>query len=257
MNKPVISEGGFLIASPSWMRARTAFTHEYFEDVNYVVCKSQAEGYRERGLNVWECPDSAQGNLCRVRNWILDNTKIKNVLIIDDDFSALGFYDGHIKLKFSSAEAIEVIESYFDLANQLGVKFWGVNCSSDKGVYSEHKPFSFNNYIGGPFQAFINCPLRYDEALPLKEDYDMTLQVMNRYRKALRVNHLHYMVKQHTNKGGCASYRTVKKEQEQFKLLEKKWGSKIVRTDSRDRKGQVKETLYDINPIIKIPIAGI
>jgi hypothetical protein len=84
----------------------------------------------------------------------------------------------------------------------------------------------------------------------LKEDYDLSLQVLNKYRKTLRFNAYHYLVKQHTNIGGCANYRTLAKEKEQLKLLQIKWGSKIVR---EDKSGQG----YDINPIIKTPIKGV
>ncbi len=51
--------------------------------------------------------------------------------------------------------------------------------------------------------------------------------------------------------GGCADYRTIQKEKEQFDLLQKKWGSKIVKRDNGSK------TNYDINPIIKVPINGV
>ena len=99
--------------------------------------------------------------------------------------------------------------------------------------------------------------LRYDETLPLKEDYDMVLQTMNKYRRALRSNFLNFNFAQHTNIGGCATYRTVEREKAQFELLRKKWGSRIVRTDTGESKQKVKKQGYDINPIIKIPIKGV
>ena len=67
-----------------------------------------------------------------------------------------------------------------------------------------------------------------------------------------------YVCKQHTNPGGCASYRTIQREQEQFDLLEKKWGSKIVRRDTGNAAVTRKKNQgYDINPIIKVPIGGV
>ena len=254
---PTTKTEGLTIAAPSWKRATSCFSHEYLPDLQYVVCTDQADGYRERGLPVWECPDSAQGNLCRVRNWIMDNCPTKWLLLIDDDLSALGRFNGHKRKRMSTDEAMDAILAGFELAEEFGVKFWGVNCLPDKGAYREYTPFSLNNYIGGPFQAFIDMDLRYDESLPLKEDYDLTLQVMNKYRKALRINYLHYEVKQATNTGGCASYRTITREKEQFDLLQKKWGHDIVRRDSGSPKNRKREQTYDINPIIKIPIRGV
>ena len=250
---------GLTIAAPSWKRANSAFTHKYFSNVQYVVCKSQADDYRSNDLPVWECPDSVQGNLCRVRNWILDNCPTKWLLIVDDDLSALGRWNGNQQKKLNEDEATEAVELGFLLAEQCKTPFWGVNCIPDKGAYREYTPFSFNNYIGGPFQAFLadQCKLRYDEELPLKEDYDLTLQAANEYRKVLRINFLFYFVKQHTNKGGCADYRTIQSEKDQFDALQKKWGGKIVKRDNGSKAGADKQASYDINPIIKVPIAGV
>ena len=130
-------------------------SHEYFKDTQYVVASSQADGDRKTGVNVWECPDSAQGNLCRVTNWIIDNCPTKWLIITDDDLSWIGRYNGNKHKKLSEQEAIEQIENSFLLAEELGVPFWGMNCIPDKGAYREYTPFSFNNYIGGPFQGFI------------------------------------------------------------------------------------------------------
>ena len=135
---------------------------------------------------------------------------------------------------------------------------WGVNIIQDKGAFREYTPFSLTNVILGPFGGFSNPICRYDENLPLKEDYDLSLQMINKYRKILRINHVHYICDQHTNVGGCAEYRTIDEEKDQFELLEKKWGKDIVRRDkgnsNTERKRQVT---YDINPIIKIPIGGV
>lgn len=246
------------IASPSWKRADTCSSHQYLPELRYVVCASQAEGYRANGLPVWECPDSAQGNVSRVRNWILDNSPTKNTLILDDDFYYLGRWNGNGHAKMSTDDAMEFIEQGFSLADQFGVKFWGVNIIQDKGAYREYTPFALNSVVLGPFGGFIDPDCRYDEGLPLKEDYDMSLQMLNKHRKILRVNFAHYVCKQHTNKGGCADYRTVEFEQDQFEALRRKWGGKIVRRDSGNSKtNRKKQAAYDINPIIRIPIGGV
>jgi hypothetical protein len=65
---------------------------------------------------------------------------------------------------------------------------------------------------------------RYDENLPLKEDYDMTLQQLNLERVVLRVNAYHYICKQSENVGGCAAYRNRDREEAQLKALQAKWG---------------------------------
>ena len=85
--------------------------------------------------------------------------------------------------------------------------------------------------------------LRYDENIPLKEDYDFWLQSIRKYRKTLRFQSYHYMV-DHINKtGGVVSYRTKQREEEQNKLLQKKWGSRVVKYD----------ITKSINPRVHIP----
>lgn len=110
--------------------------------------------------------------------------------------------------------------------------------------------------LSGSFMGFVDCDCKFDEGLPLKEDLDISLQVMNKYRKLLRINFVHLVKKDNRNLGGCADYRTIEREKEQFELLLKKWGSKIVRRDDGVKKGG-REKMYDINPIINVPIKGI
>ena len=244
----------FKIFCPSYRRADKVLTHKYIDSVVYVVAESEAEKYISAGLNVWVVPDSAQGNLCRVRNYILDHADVRKILILDDDLRSIHRWVDRKGKRLKGSEAVEMIESGFNIADEMGVKFWGLNCNDDKGAYREYTPFSFSAYIGGPFQAHIENPCRYDERLPLKEDYDMTLQVLNRFRKILRFNFLYYVCDQHGLPGGCATYRTLSREKKQFELLEKKWGPEIVKRDSGATKKMYakRKNRYDINPIIKI-----
>ena len=117
--------------------------------------------------------------------------------------------------------------------------------------------FGCNSYISGSFSGFIDPVLRYDENLPLKEDYDMTIQQCNKYRRVLRLNMFHMIKNDHGNKGGCANYRTLEREKEQYELLLGKWGSKIVRRDKGSKSDGKKKASYDINPIINVPIGGV
>jgi hypothetical protein len=247
------------IYAPTYKRPKDIFTHKYFKNIKYVVSESEIEEYKKYSpdCNYWVCPDSAQGNLCRVRNWIMENSKTNKYLITDDDFSTMGMFIGEKKIKLSGMEAEEFIENAFQMAEDMGIKFWGVNCIGDPAAYKQYSPFSLKGYIGGPFQAHLNNDLRYDEKLPLKEDYDMTLQVLNKYRRLLRFNWYFYENKQHKNPGGCATYRSIDREIEQMKTLQKKWGSKIVKNDKNLWREMKKKKTIDINPIIRVPIKGI
>ena len=180
--------------------------------------------------NIISVPDGIQGNLCRIRNYILDE-EFKNgydvVLIIDDDMKGVYRFYGEKKYPYNKClvkadEFMDFLEKYSILCDEFGFKFWGLNCNQDALSYRQYTPFSTVSYIGGPFQCFLKNPLRYDEKLPLKEDYDMTLQQCNRYRGCLRLNMYHYNCKQSKQAGGCATYRNYEREREQLELLQKK-----------------------------------
>jgi hypothetical protein len=240
--------------APSYKRPEKSKTQKLFPFVKIVVKESEADEYIKNGNDVLICPDSAQGNLCRVRNWILDN-QLKNfdaVVLLDDDYNKIIRWDTQKQITLNSDQLQEVCEEIAILCNDFGFKFFGLNCVTDKGAYREHTPFATNSYIGGPFQGFLkDCELRYDENLNLKEDYDMTLQNLHKYKGCLRVNFLSYDVKQAKQAGGCAAQRNSKEEQRQFELLQKKWGNKIIQKDNSSKRS------FDFNPIMKSPIKGV
>ena len=255
------------VCCPSYKRPKVE-TLDYLPFVRVYVDNKEYDEYvnsNPKSADIVSCPNGIQGNLCRVRNYILDEEfkrGVDVVLIIDDDMRGLYYWENKTKHLVKSEDFKMFIEKYSILAKDLGVYFWGVNVNQDKQIYREYSPFSTTSYIGGPFQCFLKGgSLRYDERLPLKEDYDMTLQQLNKYRKVLRVNKFFYEVKQSEQKGGCATYRNFKKEEQQLKLLQKKWGSDIVKQDKSNRSHNLSKNKnskrIDYNPIIKAPIKGI
>lgn len=257
------------VNAPSYKRPNRVKTLEYIPFCKIWVDEGEAEAYRKGnpGANIVACPKGVQGNLCRVRNYILEQefkAGADVVLIIDDDLDAIERYEardgyGYWRRKIETDEILGFLEKYSRVAMELGAKFWGLNCNSDAMSFRHYTPFSTNAYIGGPFQCFLKgnrC--KYDEALPLKEDYDMTLQQLNLERVVLRVNGYHYICEQSTIPGGCAAIRNREREEQQFNALQAKWGSAIVKRDKSNKGKTKKEKAWDdYNPIIKIPIKGV
>lgn len=253
---------------PSYKRPKVE-TLDYLPFCKVWVDNKEYDEYIKRNpgfeKNIISCPDGIQGNLCRIRNYILDK-EFENgadvVLIIDDDMKGIYHYEGekeycYNKVLVEKEDFINFIEKYSILCNEFGFKFWGLNCNSDSLCYKTYTPFSTVSYIGGPFQCFLKNDLRYDERLPLKEDYDMTLQQCNKYRGCLRLNKFYYDCKQSKQAGGCASYRNYEREKQQLELLQKKWGRNIVKTDNVYHKRKKEKIEFDYNPIIRIPIKGV
>ena len=236
------------VNAPSYKRPDDVRTLSYLPYCRIWVDCKEYEDYKRNypDAEIISCPEGVQGNLCRIRNYILKKEFERGmdvVLIIDDDFTCLrrfdydemdGWgYDTHI---ITSEEFIPFIEKYSVIADEFGAKFWGVNCNSDRMAFRHNIPFSTRSYIGGPFQCFLKgnrC--WYDERLPLKEDYDMTIQQLNMERVVLRVNAYHYLCKQSEQKGGCAAYRNRQREEEQLELLRHKWGGQLLRSIKRTR----------------------
>mgnify|MGYP001180492866 CR=1 FL=1 len=239
--------------APSYKRPEKSITQITYPFVKLVVRESEAEEYIKNGNDIVVCPDTAQGNLCRVRNWILDNLfdDADCIVILDDDCSYIGRFENQKNKKFTPEELEEFCESSAILCKELGFNFWGLNCVPDKGSYREYTPFGMIQYIGGPFQAHLKNDIRYDESLPLKEDYDITLQHIKENGGCLRVNYAHYQVKQSEQAGGCATYRNLDYEKEQFFALQKKWGKDIIKKDKGSKRS------FDYNPILKVPIKGV
>lgn len=244
------------IYSPSYKRSEGVKTHLLIPEVIYCVHSFEIEKYQAKGYNVQELPDSTKSNIARVRNYIKENFIKNKGIIIDDDIEGIKRWTTKNNYpKLIDADIPEFLESGFILCEEIGARLWGVNILGDKGSYREYSPFSLTNTVSGSFMGFLNNELRFDERIPLKEDYDFCLQNFNEYRKVLRFNHTHLIKKDHGNKGGCADYRTVKKEKEQMAIFQKKWGSKIVKVDAVNQGKKTK--VYDINPVIYNPIKGI
>ena len=248
------------VNAPSYKRPDDVKTLSYLPFCKIWVDNKEYQDYKNNypKADIISCPDGIQGNLCRIRNYILKKefeAGADVVLIIDDDFTCLrrfehneldGFgYDTHI---ITEDEFVPMVEKYSIIAQDLGAKFWGVNCNCDKMAYRHNTPFSTRSYIGGPFQCFLKgnrC--FYDERLPLKEDYDMTIQQLNMERVVLRLNAYHYLCKQSEQKGGCAAYRNRQREEEQLEALRRKWGGQLLRSIQR-----TKESLRRKNGSITI-----
>lgn len=244
-----------MIVTPSYKRPRDCITAEYLSRATIAVHEFETGEYREHNENdLLVMPDDLQKQgMSVIRNWILDNTPEDEVLMIDDDIKYIGRFENTDRKKLSEGEVYHLIENGFRMARELGTKLWGINLQSDGKFYREYTPFSFSQVVLGPFMGIIKDEdIRFDERLGLKEDYDYALQVLNKYRKILRFNKYHYKARHIEDEGGAATHRTMKKEQNQAKLFQQKWGEDIVKIDRKTQNGN-----FSINPIVNPPINGI
>ena len=253
------------INCPSYKRPKVK-TLKYLPYCKVWVEEAEADAYRKANkgadINILGCK---QGNVSRVRNYILDHEFSNGadvVCIVDDDLSGIYHFTkakhnnfGYEKCKVEAGEFDAFIYKHTIIARDLGAYLWGVNLNYDARNLKHSCPINTKGIILGPFSCHLKGgEIRYDERLPLKEDYDLALQHLSKYRKILRLNKYHYRCKQSEQAGGCAAYRNYESEKAQFELLQRKWGKSIVRLDKTSKKNNYK---IDYNPIIQVPIKGV
>jgi hypothetical protein len=248
---------------PTYLRAGMVDTFKILPSVSYWVHEFEVDTYKKTypKMKIRILPDEIRGNVARVRNFILEKTKADDVSVqIDDDVHYLFYFEQceryHVK---KQAEIVKFIENMSIIADGFGAKLWGINVAPDKQCYREYTPFSTLSYVSASFSCFLKGnELRYDERFSLKEDYDMLIQQVNRYRRVFRVNKWFYHKKGAQQTGGCAAYRNVEREIGQIEALQRKWGKRIVQFDNVPRNHlSKKQRNFDINPVIRIPIGGV
>ena len=139
------------VNAPSYKRPDDVRTLGYLPFCKIWVDCNEYDAYKENypDAEIISCPDGVQGNLCRVRNCIL-KTEFANgadvVLIIDDDFTCLRRFDydemdgwGYVPHVITEDEFLPFIEKYSIIADDLGAKFWGVNCNCDPMAYRQDR----------------------------------------------------------------------------------------------------------------------
>jgi len=225
------------ILIPTYKRANSLLGFDYFKGAKYIVAESQADDYLKTipSSRMITIPDQYEGNLAVKRNWILDNFE-KPLVMIDDDVRNMKILEGRCSssksLRYEKLEydlLLILMERICSLCEELNIKFWGCSQKDDDREYKEFLPFSFTAFSLGPFSVHLDHPLRYDERLDSKHDYDMMIQQLHRYKKTLRVNFLAYWkYDRRDNPGGLVSRRTTEHEIKYCKRIMDKWGSNII-----------------------------
>lgn len=222
---------------PSYKRSHDLKGKDYFLMAKYCVPESQLNDYLEvlPVERIITLPDNEDGDIVKKRNWILKNIE-RPLIMIDDDVSEIGFFESrtgkvdgnHSRKTMDKNLLIDFFQHNFNLAKDFNCKMWGLAQNQDNRICKEFLPFNLTNIILGPFQAHLEHDLFFDNRVGTKDDYDMSLQQLRKYKKVLRLNKFHYLCEHGDNKGGIVSYRSKEKEIEYCKQIMIKWGKKII-----------------------------
>ena len=221
------------IIIPSFKRSENLIGKDYFFMAKYCVPKSQEEEYiKQVGKDrIIVLPDAEDGDIIKKRNWILNNIP-RPLIMIDDDVKNIQFWndrkENYLSKEFPKESLNNLFKELINMAEQFGVKLFGLSQNQDDRQYREFLPFSLSNLILGPFQGHLEHDMIFDKRVGTKDDYDMALQHLNKYKKILRFNKYAYDCEHGDNKGGIVSYRSKEKEIEYCKAIMLKWGKKII-----------------------------
>jgi len=222
------------IVIPSYSRAHDLKGADYFSMAKYCVPQSQVDQYREivGARRVMAVPDDQDGDIAKKRNWILRNVP-RPLIMIDDDVECIRFWDdrqedNYLSDVFPKALLPQLFNQMVDVAEEFGVKMFGMAQNKDDRSFREFEPFSLSKIVLGPFQGHLDHSLQFDPSVGSKDDYDMALQQLNKYHKVLRFNKYAYDCRHGDNSGGIVSYRTQEKEINWCKAIMVKWGKSII-----------------------------
>lgn len=95
-------------------------------------------------------------------------------------------------------------------------------------AFFARRPHTYTSFVRDGLTAHRPNPIRYDPELPIKIDYDMTLQHLSAHGLALRCDHLLLTFRQRQRRGGC-DWRTPAVEDACVEYLRAKWGGDVVR----------------------------
>lgn len=253
--------------SPSSNRAQGITTLDYVSRCKMYISREDYPDYvkynpqhKDKFVVV---PDGVQNHgKSKCMNWMLDNLWDEDtdaIVMMDDDWTCLKAHViGDKDRVIPEEEFYELVEIYTQLAKDFKVGLWSFNLNSDPMTYDCFKPFRFHSYLDGQFTCWVEPnELRYDEELTIKEDVDFFLQNIAKYHKALRVDKYYPVCKGFTNKGGCQDFRSAEEEKRQFNMMQKKWGSHIVRPNRPTATKNTKIRGYGGAIRIKLPLKGV
>lgn len=215
-----------------------AFRSQGVEPTWYVDAES-VEDYRRIGLNA-----VVGGKLTPARNKALnDAMKVKKACVqCSDDISHWNYHHGEMA-KSRTDEAVNaayakaqchvispVAAARFMLAKMRAINeprprlggVWSLSVCSRSFAGPE---FSRNHFILGDFFVADMSPIRFDDSMTLKEDYDFTCSHIQSHGSILRCNRMTVTAKHQTNAGGACSVRDTKglAEQRNISILRQKW----------------------------------
>jgi hypothetical protein len=199
-------------------RRPTAVTalHALGVEAAWYVAEGDAPSYREAGARtVIEA-----GKLIPSRNQALEDafSQARPCLQLSDDLTEINLWRGGKRTDpLPFPKLLALMDSY--LAGDCRL----VGIAPTSNTFYAGAEVKTQHFILGDLFLAAPSPIRFDESLPLKEDYDYTCQHLATYGQVARLDFILANFKHRSNKGGAVDYRTAALEQEAISILRRKW----------------------------------
>jgi len=204
----------------------------WLEDITFVVWEWQERLYKM----FWAKKVVGWYGLMEARNFALEDAFKNNAycLQVSDDFTQ--WYENVIvdwKKKWKKIEIKKIVESVYKELSDSDYYFAWLSPTTNALNYT-WKDVSNHNFVVWDFIMFKPNPLRFDENIRLKEDYDMTCQHLKEYWGVVRCNKYSINFKHYDNAGGAVEYRNTKLEQKTISQLKRKRWERIKDNPKRE-----------------------
>jgi len=184
------------------------------------VPEQEVEDYAARFPSVVGVPVHG---ITKTRNWILDNTKERYVVFIDDDVVTHGYIqlnDTDVsRLGLTEEEWLSVWFRLFEVCEDIGYPVWGVATDGAPRSVYPYRPFLWRSYVTASCMGIINDKLRFDEAFQVKEDYELCLRCMRDFGGVVAARFAYWQNEHWALDGGCKDYRTQEMEEDAIQRL--------------------------------------
>lgn len=187
---------------------------------HWYVGKGEKDSYTLAGAHTV----SDSGGLCESRNAALFDADFygKFCVQLSDDLKKMMWQpaNGGLLVEWDFGSILRRFSVGFH--DDRGLHLQGIAPTSNP--YFVHKKFTTDGFIIGDCIAVRqHSGIRFDETLKLKEDYDFTIQHLEKYGRVLRHNDILCEFAHYTNAGGAVAVRTMEVEQASIKRLKEKW----------------------------------
>lgn len=194
-----------------------------FPDALVCVGADEAPAYSKHTQNLLVHPPEVTG-IGPLRQWILDNVEDRTVVMVDDDVRHIISQCGFRSRRFDDPEtARAIVERLAVLAGDAGARVFGFYQGGGPLNYSNHRPFSFNHWVGGVV-GVIGRELRFDTSLILRADIDFCLQSLLRDRIIMLDCRYCFIHTRFGGKGGNCTNRSSERHEREIAYLQRKWG---------------------------------